>query len=221
MKHGASEMNRPLIIVGVGLLAEQMHYYFETLGGRSIDAFVLDPDYIREPHFLGRPVLAQAEALQRFAPDTHDAFVAIGFLATRARQRWFEFMQAAGYTLSSYVHPSAMVAANVAVGPNTLIQEQVVVAPFAHLGDDVMLCPQVGINHHTRVGAHSFFAPAAVVAGQASIGERCFIGTHATVRDRVRVGDDCVIGAGSVIMHDCPAGGVYRAPTTARTRENT
>lgn len=214
-------MSRPLLIVGVGLLAEQMQFYFETLGARPIDAFVLDPDYIREPQFLGRPVLDRSEALQRFGPDTHDAFVAIGFLATRARQRWFESMQAAGYRLASYVHPSASVAQNVRVGANTLIQEQVVVAPFAQLGEDVMLCPQVGINHHTRVGAHSFFAPSAVVAGQAIIGERCFIGTHATIRDRVHVGDDCVVGAGAVIMHDCPPGGVYRAAATARTRENT
>ena len=95
---------------------------------------------------------------------THDLFIAIGFLATQARQRKFELARARGYTLPSYVHPSAWVAENVRVGANTLIQEQAVVSPFATLGDDVFLCPQVGINHHTRVGAHCFFAPASVVA---------------------------------------------------------
>lgn len=213
-------MSKPLIIVGVGLLAEQVHFYLDTLGGRTVEAFVVDPQYLQEPTFLERPVLPKEEALRRFPPSTHDAFVAIGFLATKARQRWFDALRALGYELASYVHPSACVAANVSVGPNTLIQEQVMVSPFAQLGPNLVLCPQVGINHHTRVGAHCFFAPAAVVAGQATLGERCFIGTNATIRDRIRVGDDCVIGAGAVIMRDCPAGGVYRVTPTSRTREN-
>lgn len=208
---------KPLVIVGTGMLAEQVAFYFEAQG-RTVDAFALDPQYIREAQFLGRPVLPVDEARQRFTPASHAMFVAIGFTATLARKRWFEQLRAEGYELPSYVHPSACVAPNVGVGANTLIQEQVVVAPFAQLGENLMLCPQVGINHHTRVGSHCFFAPAAVVAGDARIDELCFIGTNATIRDRVHVGEGCVIGAGAVIMADCPPGGVYRTPRTERTR---
>lgn len=209
-------MDKPIVIVGTALLAEQMHFYFTGAAGRRVEAFAVDAEYRKEDSFCGRPVLEFGEALQRFSPGTHDLFIAIGFLATQARQRKFEQARALGYTMPSYVHPSAWVAANVRVGANTLIQEQAVVSPFATLGDDVFLCPQVGINHHTRVGAHCFFAPAAVVAGDADIGEACFIGTHATIRDRVRVGPRCVIGAGAVIMTDCAADGVYPGPRSAR-----
>lgn len=212
-------MDKPLVIVGTGLLAEQVAFYLGGAAGRKIAAFVLDPQYIREPVFLQRPVLDFTQAQERFAPSTHDLFVAIGHTATAARRRWFEAAFAAGYALPSYVHPTAWVAENVAVGANTLIQEQVVVAPFARLGDNVMLCPQVGINHHTRVGSHCFVAPAAKVAGDADIGQGCFIGLGAIIRDRVRIGDGCVIGAGAVIMADCPAGGLYRATRTERTRD--
>jgi sugar O-acyltransferase (sialic acid O-acetyltransferase NeuD family) len=209
-------MDKPIVIVGTALLAEQMHFYFTGRQGRAVEAFAVDAEYLREDRFCGKPVLEFEEALRRFGPATHEVFIAIGFLATAERKSKFELVRERGYTLPSYVHPSASVAENVRVGANTLIQEQAVVAPFARLGEDVFLCPQVGINHHTRVGAHCFFAPAAVVAGDAEIGELCFIGTNATIRDRVRIGPRCVIGAGAVIMKDCAEGGVYPVARTGR-----
>ena len=209
-------MNKPIVIVGTALLAEQVHFYFHERSQRKVDAFAVDAEYLREERFCGKPVLEFEEALSRFPPATHDLFVAIGFLHTKARQRKFDLARTRGYTLPSYVHPSACVAENVRVGANTLIQEHAMVAPFARLGEDVFLCPQVGINHHSRVGSHCFFAPAAVVAGDADIGEACFVGANATIRDRVRVGAHCVIGAGAVIMSDCAERGVYPAPRTER-----
>ncbi len=212
-------MGKPLVIVGTGLLAEQVHYYLGTRSGRAVDAFVLDAAYIREPRFLDRPVLDFAEAQRRFPPATHELFVAIGHTAVAARRRWFDAALAAGYTLPSYVHPSAWVAENVRIGANTLVQELAMVAPFVQLGENLILCPQVGINHHTRVGSHCFFAPSASVAGDADIGPGCFIGLGATIRDRVRIGEGCIIGAGALIMADCAAGGLYRATRTERSRE--
>lgn len=211
--------NKRLLIVGTGLLAEQVQFYFGALGGCMVDAYVLDAEYIREAAFGQRPVLDFAEAQRRFPPDTHEVFVAIGFTATAARKRWFLAAHAAGYGLPSYVHRSASVAENVRIGANTLIQELAMVSPFARLGDNLILCPQVSINHHTRVASHCFFAPAAVVSGDADIGECCFIGANATIRDRVRVGERCIVGAGAVVMSDCAPGGVYRAARTTRTRE--
>lgn len=213
-------MPKPLIIVGTGLLAEQVRFYFEQQAGRRVDAYALDPDYLREDRFLGRPVLAFEEAVKRFAPQTHDLFVAIGHTATEARKAKYLVAQALGYAMPSFVHASAHVAPNVAVGPNTLIQELAMIAPFATLGENLMLCPQVSINHHTRVGAHCFFAPAAVVCGDARIGELCFVGANATVRDRVSIGEACVIGAGAVVMHDCAPRGVYRAARTPRLAQD-
>jgi sugar O-acyltransferase (sialic acid O-acetyltransferase NeuD family) len=212
-------MAKPIVIVGTGLLAEQMRFYFEEQEGRRIEAYALDPAYLREDTFLGRPVLAFDEVMERFPAATHDLFVAIGHTATAARKRKVLAAQAAGYTLPSFVHASAVVAPGVSIGPNTLVQELAVVSPFVQLGDDVMLCPHASINHHCRIGAHCFFSVGAAVCGEVQIGELCFIGANATVRDRVTIGDSCVIGAGAVIMADCAPRGVYRAARTARTRD--
>lgn len=211
-------MHRPLIIVGTGMQAELAEYHFGTVG-RDTAAFVLDPDYLRDDSFHGRPVLDFAEARRRFPPETHELFVSIGFTATAARRRWFDAAQAAGYTLPSYVHPTASVAGNVRLGANTLIRELAVVCPFAQLGDDVFLGPHASIGHHSRVGSHVFMAPGATLAGAVVLGEGCFVGLQATVRDRVSVGAGCIIGAGALIMADCAPHGLYRAARTERLRE--
>lgn len=211
-------MHKPLVIVGTGMQAELIDYYF-ALEGRRTAAYVLDPEYLREDSFHGCPVLGFDEARRRFPPHTHDLFVSIGFTATAARKRWFLAAQAAGYVLPSYVHPTASVADNVRVGANTLIRDLAVVCPFVQLGDDIFIAPHVCFGHHCRVGSHSFFAAGTVLAGAVEIGEGCFVGVNATFRDRVRVGDGCIIGASALIMEDCPSGGVYRAVRSQRVRE--
>jgi sugar O-acyltransferase (sialic acid O-acetyltransferase NeuD family) len=216
---GDGSVSPRMIVVGAGMQAELVQFYFGQLGWREIDAFVLDPEYLRDETFLGRPVMDFAEARRRYPPATHGLFVAIGMLATAARKRWYLAAREAGYELPSFVHRSAVVSENVAVGAGTLIKEQVCVAPFARLGDNLVLGSQCCISHHTSVGDHSFVAPAATVAGGVEIGECCFIGAGAVVRDRVRIGAGCAIGASSVIMADCAPGGLYRPARTERTRD--
>jgi sugar O-acyltransferase (sialic acid O-acetyltransferase NeuD family) len=210
-------MDKPIVIVGTAMLAEQVHYYFTQQAQRVVEAFAVDAEYRREDSFCGKPVLEFEEALRRYPASTHELFLAIGFTATEARKAKFLAARGRGYTLPSYVHPSACVADNVQVGANTLIQEQAMVSPFVQLGDDLMVCPQVSINHHSRVGAHCFIAPAAVIAGAVDIGELCFIGANATIRDRVRIGEGCRIGAGAWIVDDCEPWGIYRVESTRRT----
>lgn len=207
-----------LLIVGTGMQAEETVYYLQTLGGHTVDAFLLDAEYLKEPTFQGRPVLGFDEARRRYPPPSHALFVAIGMTAMDARRRWFHAARAAGYTLPNYVHPSASVARNVVLGANTIVKDLAVVSPFVTLGDDLILCPQVNISHHARLGSHGFYAPGAIVSGAAVIGDGCFIGAGAIVRDRVHVGEGCIIGAGAVVMEDCAPHGVYRAARTARTR---
>jgi sugar O-acyltransferase (sialic acid O-acetyltransferase NeuD family) len=211
-------MDKPLLIFGTGLLAEQIHFYFTEEGKRRVEAFTVDAEYLRDERFLGLPVLAFNEATERFRPESHDLFIAIGHTATAARKSKFLAALALGYTLPSFVHPTAFVASNVAIGPNSLIREQATVGPFARIGHNLMLGSQAIVSHHARVGDHCFVAPGAVLCGDSEVEALCFIGAHATVRDRVRVGEGCVIGAGAVIMADCPPWGEYRAARTPRSR---
>ena len=70
-------MQKPLLIFGTGEYAEIAHYYFSQHAGRHVDAFTVEAAFVGDGHFCGLPVLDFAEAQRRFAPATHDLFVAI------------------------------------------------------------------------------------------------------------------------------------------------
>lgn len=210
-------MSKPLVIFGVGDLPEQTHYYFSRHAGRRVEAYTVDAEFLRCDSFAGLPVLAFHEAQRRFPPATHELFVAIGYSRVNSvRRRVFLDAQALGYTLPSFVHESAVVARNVAIGANCLVRELAAVAPFATIGDNVFLGPHAVVSHHARIASHVFMANGAVVCGRAVIGEACFIGANSVVRDKVIVGSGCIVGAGAVILGDCDAGGVYAAAPTLR-----
>ena len=208
---------KPLLVFGLGELAEQAHYYFSQHGGREVAAFTADAAYATLDHFAGRPVLPFDEAQRRFSPATHDLFVAVGYAQRNGvRKRIVEQANALGYTLPSFVHDSAVVARNAPIGVNCMLRELAVVSPFAHVGDGVIIGPQVVVSHHVHIDRYAWLAAGSVVCGSARIGERCFIGANAVVRDKVRVDQGCLVGAGAVIMSNCPADGVYTAVPTAR-----
>jgi sugar O-acyltransferase (sialic acid O-acetyltransferase NeuD family) len=210
---------KPLLIFGAGALAEQARYYFAEHGGRHIEAFTVDAAYVGEGRFDGLPVLDFTEAQKRFPPATHELFVAIGYTRlNQARKRSFLAARALGYTLPSFVHPTASVARNVTLGANTLLREMAVISPFAVLGDDICIGTHAMVSHHARVGSHCWLSAGTLVCGESRVGEACFIGANATVRDGITVGADCVIGAGALIMADCGPGGVYAVAGTPRKK---
>jgi len=211
---------KPLLIFGLGELADQAHYYFSQHGGRRVEAFAVDAAYATVSQFAGLPVLPFDEAQRRFAPATHELFVAVGYSQfNHGRKRVVGQAQLLGYSLPSFVHESAVVARNVTMGVNCMVRELAAVSPFTRLGDGVIIGTQVGVSHHVRIDNHAWLSVGSVVCGSATIGERCFIGANATVTGKVSVGPGCIIGAGALIMSDCAADGVYAAmPTQRRVR---
>lgn len=211
---------KPLVIFGLGELAEMAQYYFSQHGGREVAAFTVEASHATASHFAGLPVLPFDELPRRFVPATHDLFVAVGYSqSNRVRQRVVQQAQALGYTLPSFVHESAVVARNAPIGANCMLRELAVVSPFARVGDGVIIGSHVAVSHHARVDSYVWLAAGSVLCGGARIGERCFIGANAVVRDQVGIGPGCIIGAGAVILRDCADDGVYAAaPTPRRVR---
>jgi sugar O-acyltransferase (sialic acid O-acetyltransferase NeuD family) len=209
--------DKPLLIFGLGTLAEQALYYFREHAGRRVVAFTVEPAYATESHHAGLPVLAFDEAQRRCPPASHDLFVAVGYSQrNRLRERLVRQALALGYTLPSFVHDSAVLARNVRLGANCLVRELAVVSPYSRLGDGVVVGMQVGVSHHVQLGDHAWLSARSTICGSAHIGARCFVGAGATVCDRVSVGAGCIVGAGALILDDCAEDGVYAAAPTPR-----
>jgi sugar O-acyltransferase (sialic acid O-acetyltransferase NeuD family) len=212
-------MSRPLVIFGAGDIAELAHYYFSRGGAHIVAAFAVDAAYLKESTFCGLPVVAFEEVAQAHPPLTHDFFVALSYSRlNQLRKEKYLAAKACGYQLTSYVSEKATVLNDGRIGENCFILEDNTIQPFVTIGNNVTLWSGNHIGHHSMIKDHCFLASHIVVSGGVEIGEQCFIGVNATLRDHIRRGERCVVGAGTLLLADADAEGVYMGQATERAR---
>lgn len=212
-------MARKLVIFGCGEMAEVAHFYFSRHSDHEVVAFTVDGAFVREPTFAGLPVVAFEDLGTRFAPESADLFIAVGYsgLNEFRKQKYLRATQL-GYNLPSYVSAAATVLNDGRIGQNCFILEDNTIQPFVSIGNNVVMWSGNHIGHHSRIDDHCFLASHIVVSGGVHIGERCFIGVNATFRDHIHVGERCVIGAGTLLLADAAPEGVYSPEATPRSR---
>lgn len=204
--------DKPVILFGVGELAEVATYYFETDTARKVAAFTIDGAHLKEAAFLGRPVAAFETLAQEFDPATHDLFVAVGYSRINAlRQEKCEAALAKGYTLASYVSTRASVARNAVIGWNAFILEDNTVQPFVRIGNGVTLWCGNHIGHHASIGDFAFVSSHVVISGGVKVGERTFMGVNSSTNDHISIGARCVIGSAALVVKDVADEGVMAA----------
>jgi sugar O-acyltransferase (sialic acid O-acetyltransferase NeuD family) len=209
----------PLVIFGTGQIAELAQFYFENDSDYRVVAFVVDREYIESDSLHGLPVVAADEVSQRFPATSHAAFVAISYARINAlRAEKVKRMQELGYRLASYVSSRVTAFPGLEVGENCFILEDNTIQPFARIGHNVTLWSGNHIGHHSSICDDVFISSHVVISGGVEVGARTFIGVNSTIRDHVTIGPRCVIGAGSLIVTDCEADGVYTTPAAERSR---
>lgn len=80
-----------------------------------------------------------------------------------------------GRHATAVIHPSAKIAADVAIGPYAVIDKNVT------------------IGSGTKIGSHVFIGPNVI------LGDHCFIHPHVTIRERCQIGNRVIIQPGAVI----------------------
>lgn len=212
-------MKKRLVIFGVGDIAQLAHYYFSTDSDYEVVAFTLDAEYITESVFCGLPVVPFESIAQECNPADYEFFVALSYSKLNAvRKEKYLAAKALGYRLASFISSRATVLNESRIGENCFIFEDNTVQPFVTIGNNVTLWSGNHIGHHSTIKDHCFIASHAVVSGGVEIGEQCFIGVNATLRDHIKIGDRCVIGAGTLLLADAEAEGVYIGTATERAK---
>jgi sugar O-acyltransferase (sialic acid O-acetyltransferase NeuD family) len=212
-------MKKKLVIFGAGDIAQIAHAYFSEDSDYEVVAFTVDEAYLTSSEFCGLPTVSFEAVAEAFPPPEYSMFVALSYSKLNAlRREKYEAAKTKGYGIASYVSSRATVLNKGRIGENCFIFEDNTIQPFATIGDNVTLWSGNHIGHHSTIGSHSFIASHVVVSGGVSIGEQCFIGVNATLRDHISIGDRCVIGAGTLLLADAEAEGVYVAQATERSR---
>lgn len=146
----------------------------------------------------GLPVWSWAELCRRRG-EWPSLGVALGVGGNAARQRCAERAAAAGFSLPTLVHPSAVVAPGASLGAGTVVMPLAAVNPDARVGEGAILNTGCVVEHDCVVGPFAHLSPNSALGGGARVGDRSHLGLGAVVLPLVEVGADVRVGAGAVV----------------------
>ena len=198
-----------VVIFGAGDIARLAHFYFRTDSPHQVAAFVVDAAFKNEDTFDGLPLVSFEEALDRYPPSHHEAFVAISYAQmNRLRRAKYEQMRGAGYRCVTYLS-SRCTYLTTPPGENCFILEDNTVQPFVTIGNNVTLWSGNHIGHDSIIEDDCFITSHVVVSGHVRVGAGSFLGVNATLRNSISIAPESLIAAGAVMMKSTVAKGVY------------
>lgn len=204
--------DRPVIVLGVGGHAAVVFDLLQMMGKPVKGALVPIGAGLESP-LSNLIVLGDDSALSEHMPV--DVNIANGIGATRnteARRSAFSNVRALGFDFPALVHPSAIVAENIELGPGVQVMAGAIIQTGARIESNTIVNTGAQIDHDCLVGPLCHIAPGAVLSGGIVIEASVIIGTGARLVQEVKVGAGSHIGAGATVTGNIPAGSVVRAP---------
>jgi sugar O-acyltransferase (sialic acid O-acetyltransferase NeuD family) len=210
-----SGMTRKIMIFGTGKGADIARRYIESDTGDQIAGHVVDPEYLTDSLFHGRPVATLDQATRLFPPDDVLAFVPMGAGGmNRPRQEKYEALKGLGYRFYSYVHSSNRAAVDCTIGGNCLILENQSLNFDTAIGDNVVMWSGCQLGDRSRIGSHAYLGAHVVINGDVEIGEGSYLGSNSTISHGVKVGAQSFIGANALISENTKDRAVHVVPST-------
>lgn len=194
---------KQLLIIGAGGYGRVVADIAKLSGQYQRIVFADDADIQDSGGF---PVVCEAKEAGHFLND-YDLIVAIG--NNQTRKCIYENLEAHSGRLAVLVHPSAVVASDVALGAGSVVMANAVINCGSKIGKGVIVNTAATIDHDNQIGDFVHISPGAHIAGTVTIGSRTWVGIGGIVSNNITVCGDCVIGAGAVVVKDIEQAGTY------------
>lgn len=196
-------MNLPVIVVGGGGHAKVLIDTISRTGTRLLGYVDSKPG----GKLAGADHLGNDEYILRQSPTEIRLINGVGVSKTcQARRGIYERFSAKGFEFQTVIHPSAIIACGVKIGPGAQLMAGAVIQPDVSIGADAIVNTNASVDHDCFVGHHVHIAPGAVLSGNVTIGDCVFIGAGAVVIQGRSVGAGAIVAAGAVIIRDVPEG---------------
>jgi len=162
--------------------------------------------------FCGAPILGGAELLPCLRETgVEHVIVAVGDCRTRLRLA--EAARRHGFKLATAIHPRAVVASDVQLGPGSVVAAGAVINPGTQIGENAIINTAAGVDHDCVLADGVHIGPGARLAGEVRVGRASQVSIGATVVNGVKIGAGSLVGAGAVVVGDVPDGVVaYGVP---------
>ena len=204
-----SRRNRRLVIFGTGEIGELAHYYFTNDSEYEVVAFTADDDFVKSNTFHGLPLVPFSDLLAKYAPDDHEAHVALSYnKLNQVRSEKYLAMKSKGYALASYVCSKSVYWGNLSIGDNCFILENQTIQPGVRIGANVMIWSGNHLGHGSIIKDHTYISSHVCISGHTEIGTHCFLGVNSATRDFVRIGNGVFVAMGATVTRDVEDGSV-------------
>lgn len=130
--------------------------------------------------------------------------VAIGIGDNKTRERIFQKVSAAGYSLPALIHPSAVVSKSATVAEGSVVMPLSIINADARIGIGCIINSGAVVEHDCLLGDFVHLSPHTALAGGARIKHCAHIGIGASIIQNITVGEGSVIAAGSAVIRDIP-----------------
>jgi acetyltransferase EpsM len=152
--------------------------------------------------FLGAPIHGPDELARLHQRGLKHMIIAVG--DCRVRLQLADFAATRGFSFVTAIHPSAVVAADAAVGEGTVVAAAAVINPAAIIGRHCIINTRASVDHECRLADGVHICPGVSLAGDVAIGRGAWVGIGSSVIQKVTIGSGAVIGAGAVVISDIP-----------------
>lgn len=212
-------MSKNIIIIGNTVAADIIYGLLIDDSRYNVIGFAVDEEFIQEKNKFQIEVMAIENLLDRYDPKDCSVMLGIGYSeVNQIRERMFTRLINMGFTIETYIHPTAVVSSTALIGEGSVIMANTVIEPFVAVGNNSMIWSNCTIAHHSKVESHCWIASNSIISGQASVLNNTFIGVSCTVVNEVIVEEFNIIGAGSLITKNTKKNDVYLTRSSEKHR---
>ena len=114
-----------------------------------------------------------------------------------------------GIKYFSFIHPTAIIGLNVAIGEGSYVGPYSIITNNVVLGKHAILNRVNGIGHDVVAKDYLSMMPGAIIGGGCDIGECVYIGSNAVIKEKISVCDNVFFGLNSGVTKDVNQSGVF------------
>lgn len=139
--------------------------------------------------------------------DNSDFFVAIG--DNDIRESITDNLLILKASITSLIHPKAVITSNIEVGKGTVVMAGVVINSGARIGEGCIINTSSSIDHDSIIDDFVHVSPGTILSGTVIIGKNTWIGAGTVVSNNISIESYIVVGAGAVVVNNLKERGTY------------
>ena len=197
-------MNKNLLIIGASGHGKVLADIAINMNVWSNILFIDEDENIKD--CLGFEVVGNSKKVCSYK-DNSDIIVAIG--NWEIRKRLLEEYINQGYSITSLIHPKAIIGKDVKIGKGTVVMAGAIINPSTTIGIGCIINTGATIDHDCVIEDHVHISPNASIAGTVKIGKQSWVGIGSIVSNNINITNNVQLGAGSVVVKDISESGLY------------